>query len=89
MKAEKKCKHGIKTRIIEKHQVSQPWITRDIIDHCWRKKNSMVAIVNGERNEVGDGVMDEWKMSTMNEQVSGENEMLIFLCVFGIWCHVL
>ena len=33
-KAEKKCKHGIKTRIIEKHQASQPWITRDIIDHC-------------------------------------------------------
>ena len=28
-----KSKHGIKTRIMEKHQVSQPWISRDIIDH--------------------------------------------------------
>ena len=54
MKAEKKCKHGIKTRIIEKHQVSQPWITRDIIDHYRCKtKNSVVDVVDGERNEVG------------------------------------
>ena len=60
MKAEKKCKHGIKTRIIEKHQVSQPWITRVIIDHCrCKNKNSVVDLVDGKRNEVGDGIEDE------------------------------
>jgi len=54
MKAEKKCKHGIKTRI------SQPWITRVIIDHCQHKnENSVVDLVDGERNEVGDGIKDE------------------------------
>ena len=60
MKVEKKHKHGIKTRITEKHKVSQPWITRDVIDHCQCKnKNSVVGIVDGERNEVGDGIKDE------------------------------
>ena len=77
MKAQKKWKHWIKTRI------SQPWITRVIIDHCRHKnENSVVDLVDGERNEVGDGIKDEWEMSMTNEQVSGENEMWILFCVW-------
>jgi len=42
-------------------------------------KNSVVDLVDGKRNEVGDGIEDEWEMSMTNERASGENEMQIFL----------
>ena len=48
----------------------------------------MVDVVNGKRNEVGDGIKDVQEMSMMNELASGENEIQIFLAclAYDIMC---